>query len=84
MFGVTILIPTFNRAKFSKLIVHNINCQTYPCIEKIIVADDGDEHLDLSGCKYDIEYIENWSLYLDFKIIIKTPFAIFSKKIKGM
>ena len=57
MFGVTILIPTFNRAKFSKLIVHNINCQTYPCIEKIIVADDGDEHLDLSGCKYDIEYI---------------------------
>tara|TARA_Y100000389_G_C17409588_1_gene490098 strand:- start:49 stop:1347 length:1299 start_codon:yes stop_codon:yes gene_type:complete len=34
--------------------------------------------------KYDIEYIENWSLYLDFKIIIKTPFAIFSKKIKGM
>ena len=51
MFGVTILIPTFNRAKFSKLIVHNINCQTYPCIEKIIVADDGDELLDLSGCR---------------------------------
>ncbi len=57
MFGVTILIPTFNRSKFSKLIVHNINCQTYPCIEKIIVADDGEEHLDLSGCKYNIEYI---------------------------
>ena len=34
--------------------------------------------------KYDIEYIENWSLYLDFKIILKTPFAIFSKKIKGV
>ena len=33
--------------------------------------------------KYDIEYIENWSLYLDFKIILKTPFALFSKKIKG-
>jgi glycosyltransferase involved in cell wall biosynthesis len=58
MFGVTILIPTFNRAKFSKLIVHNINCQTYPCIEKIIIADDGDELLDLSGCKYDVEYIK--------------------------
>ena len=34
--------------------------------------------------KYDIEYIENWSLYLDFKIILKTPFALFSKKIKGL
>ena len=34
--------------------------------------------------KYDIEYIENWSLYLDFKIILKTPFALFSKKIKGV
>ena len=34
--------------------------------------------------KYDIEYIENWSLYLDFKIILKTPFALFSNKIKGI
>ncbi len=34
--------------------------------------------------KYDIEYIENWSLYLDLKIIFKTPLAIFSKKIKGL
>tara|TARA_A100001011_G_scaffold352339_1_gene393081 strand:- start:915 stop:2003 length:1089 start_codon:yes stop_codon:yes gene_type:complete len=34
--------------------------------------------------RYDIEYIENWSLYLDLKIILKTPKAIFSKKIKGL
>ena len=34
--------------------------------------------------KYDIEYIENWSLYLDIQIILKTPFAIFSKKIRGL
>ncbi len=34
--------------------------------------------------KYDIEYIENWSLYLDLKIILRTPLAIFSKKIKGL
>ena len=32
--------------------------------------------------KYDIEYIENWSIYLDLKIIFKTPLAIFSKKIR--
>ena len=34
--------------------------------------------------KYDIEYIENWSLFLDFEILLKTPIAIFSKKIKGL
>ena len=34
--------------------------------------------------KYDIEYIDNWSLFLDLKIIFKTPFSIFSSKIKGL
>ena len=34
--------------------------------------------------KYDIEYIDNWSLFVDFKIILKTPFALFSKKIRGL
>ena len=34
--------------------------------------------------KYDLEYIENWSLFLDLQIILKTPFAMFSKKIKGL
>ena len=34
--------------------------------------------------KYDIEYIENWSLYLDLKIIIKTPFSLFKSKVKGI
>lgn len=33
--------------------------------------------------KYDIEYIENWTLYLDLTIILKTPFSLFSKKIRG-
>ena len=30
--------------------------------------------------KYDSEYIENWSLLLDLKIICRTPFAIFKSK----
>ena len=30
--------------------------------------------------KYDIEYVENQSLWLDIKIILKTPFAIVSTK----
>ena len=33
--------------------------------------------------KYDIEYIDNWSIYLDFKIMINTPRAIFKSKTKG-
>ena len=34
--------------------------------------------------KYDLQYIENWSLYLDFKIIIQTPISLFSKHTKGV
>ncbi len=34
--------------------------------------------------EYDMEYIENWSLFLDFKIILKTPFSLFSSKSKGV
>ena len=34
--------------------------------------------------KYDIEYIENWCLYLDLKIIALTPFSLFKSKVKGM
>ena len=33
--------------------------------------------------KYDIEYIENWTLYLDFKIFIKTFSAIYKKSTSG-
>ena len=54
--SVDILIPTYNRSSFSKQIVMNINNQTYPFINKIIVADDGTEQLDLTTCKYPVEY----------------------------
>ena len=33
--------------------------------------------------KYDIEYIENWSLYLDLKLFLKHLCFIY-KKIKGI
>ena len=33
--------------------------------------------------KYDIEYIENWSLLLDLEILLKTPLSIFKSKIIG-
>jgi len=46
---VSILIPTFNRHRFSELITHNILTQTYPFIKEVIIADDGydDERLNL-------------------------------------
>ena len=33
--------------------------------------------------KYDLTYIENWSLLLDLQIILKTPMSIFRSKIIG-
>ena len=40
---VSIVIPTYNRKKFSDLISLNIRLQTYPFIKEIIIADDGEE-----------------------------------------
>ena len=33
--------------------------------------------------KYDLEYIENWNLLLDLKILLKTPFVLFKKSTLG-
>ena len=41
-------------------------------------ADDFD-----TWFKYDVEYIENWSLYLDLKILLKTIPSLFNKQIQG-
>ena len=56
-YNVTILIPTYNRAKFSRLITHNINIQNYPSISQVIIYDDGAEKCDLSECKYPVKYV---------------------------
>lgn len=34
--------------------------------------------------KYDIQYIDNWSIYQDLKIILLTPISLFKKKTKGL
>jgi len=46
-FSVDILIPTYNRKKFEKLISHNISIQTYPLIKNVIIADDSNDNLHL-------------------------------------
>jgi glycosyltransferase involved in cell wall biosynthesis len=57
--SVTIIIPTFNRKKFEKLIEHNINIQDYNNIVEVIIADDSDidDVLELN-IKYPIKYIK--------------------------
>jgi len=54
----SIIIPTYNRKKFEKLIEHNINCQTYTNIIEIIIADDGDDDVLKIDTKYPIVYIK--------------------------
>jgi len=55
--SVSILIPTYNRKRFEKLIEHNINIQRYYNIKEIIILDDSD--IDDPLCiktKYPIRY----------------------------
>ena len=55
--SVSILIPTFNRKRFSDIISLNIKNQTYPLIKEILIADDGDddERLELK-INYSVMY----------------------------
>lgn len=56
--SASILIPTFNRKKFEKLISHNIQCQLYPFICEVIVCDDGDEDQKLElTVPYPVRYV---------------------------
>ena len=58
-FSCDILIPTFNRKTFEKLITLNIESQNYPLIKNIIVADDSDVDLPLYlPTKYNLIYLK--------------------------
>lgn len=55
----TIVIPTYNREQFSKLILHNIKIQTYPLIKEILIGDDGETPLDVNDFSmYPIKYFK--------------------------
>lgn len=57
-YSVSIVIPTFNRKKFEKLIEYNINSQTYYNIQEIIILDDSDKDDSLSiKTMYPIRYL---------------------------
>ena len=55
--SVSIVIPTFNRARFGPLVELNICIQTYKNIIEVLVADDGCERLEFA-CPYPIKYIK--------------------------
>ena len=55
--SVSIIIPTYNRKKFEKLIEYNIKCQDYPDILEVLIGDDGEEDLSLN-ITYPIKYIK--------------------------
>ena len=54
----SIIIPTYNRKKFEKLIEYNILCQTYPNITEIVIGDDGDDEMLELNVPYPINYIK--------------------------
>jgi glycosyltransferase involved in cell wall biosynthesis len=54
----SIIIPTYNRKKFEKLIEYNILCQNYSNILEVIIADDGDDEMLELNVPYQINYIK--------------------------
>jgi glycosyltransferase involved in cell wall biosynthesis len=54
----SIIIPTYNRKKFEKLIEFNILNQTYPNILEVLIADDGEETEEIViNIPYTVKYI---------------------------
>lgn len=54
----SIIIPTYNRKKFEKLIEFNILNQTYNHIIEVLIADDGDENQQINiQVPYPVKYI---------------------------
>ena len=80
-FSVDILIPTYNRKKFEKLISHNISIQTYPLIKNVIIADDSNDNLHL-----DINYsvltykVERMSIGEKRKFLLSKSTSRYRKK----
>ena len=55
--SVSILLPTYNRKSFERLIEFNINNQDYTNIKEVIICDDSNDDLKLD-IPYDIIYIK--------------------------
>lgn len=65
-------IPRYNKRHLVKPGITGLAQVSYPYGRNI---DDAKKKL-----KYDLEYIENWSIFLEFKVAIKTVLVILGKK----
>lgn len=54
---VSIIIPTYNRAKYLLLTLKSVLNQTYPCIEVIIVDDGSSENIKSIAEQFKVKYI---------------------------
>lgn len=57
MFSVSIIIPTYNRKRFERLIEYNVLCQTYKNILEVVIGDDSEDNLKLN-LPFPITYIK--------------------------
>lgn len=58
MFSVSIVIPTYKRKKFERLIEYNILCQTYKNIIEVVICDDSEDDLKLN-LPYRMQYLKS-------------------------
>ena len=66
---------------FDKIYMRRLN--VIPGMTGLLQINDRNADDFNTWFKYDVEYIENWSLYLDIKILLKTIPSLFKKNIQG-
>ena len=66
---------------FDKIYMRRLN--VIPGMTGLLQINDRNADDFNTWFKYDVEYIENWSLYLDIKILFKTIPSLFKKNIQG-
>ena len=67
---------------FDKNYMRRLN--VLPGITGLLQINDRNTSEFSTWYKYDIEYIDNWTLWLDLKIIFKTPLALIKGNSKGV
>ena len=75
------LFPEDNE-HYDSIFIRRLN--VLPGITGLLQINDRNTDDFLIWHKFDVEYIDNWSILLDIKIIFKTPFSIFKRNTKGV
>jgi glycosyltransferase involved in cell wall biosynthesis len=62
--SVTIVVPTYNRKRFERLLEYNINCQTYRHIVEVLICDDGTDEPFVLDVPYPVRIIKAKGVHL--------------------